>query len=161
MLEVVTGYLQNRYGIEVDDLVSAELALVPAMPPRDVGLDRALMAIYGQDDKLSSYTALAAEFGIYAEANPSATLRSLPPRGAYQVPARRCGACLWRGGGNGCHPPPLVRPEDEPVKAGLADDDDLLRAARGMYQIHTSFMIFISSLQLLRSFFRVRQAYAI
>jgi len=33
---------------------------VPAMAPRDVGFDRSLMAIYGQDDKLSSYTALRA-----------------------------------------------------------------------------------------------------
>ncbi len=56
----VLAYLQTEYDIEEDDLVSAELALVPAMAPRDVGLDRSLMAIYGQDDKLSSYTALRA-----------------------------------------------------------------------------------------------------
>jgi len=56
----VLAYLGNEYGIEEDDLVSAELALVPAMAPRDVGFDRSLMAIYGQDDKLSSYTALRA-----------------------------------------------------------------------------------------------------
>jgi len=56
----VLAYLQTEYGIEEDDLVSAELALVPAMAPRDVGLDRSLMAIYGQDDKLSSYAALRA-----------------------------------------------------------------------------------------------------
>lgn len=58
--DAVTEYLQQSYGIEPDDLVSAELALVPAMPPRDVGLDRSLMAIYGQDDKLSSFAALRA-----------------------------------------------------------------------------------------------------
>ena len=51
--EAVADYLRGEYGLEVDDLVSAELALVPAMQPRDVGFDRALMAIYGQDDKLS------------------------------------------------------------------------------------------------------------
>ena len=56
----VLSYLASAYGIDEDDLVSAELAIVPAMAPRDVGFDRSLMAIYGQDDKLSSYTALRA-----------------------------------------------------------------------------------------------------
>jgi len=56
----VLTYLAAQYGIEEDDLVSAELVLVPAMAPRDVGLDRSMMAIYGQDDKLSSYAALRA-----------------------------------------------------------------------------------------------------
>jgi len=58
----VLAYLKAEYGIEKEDLVSAELALVPAMPPRDVGFDRSLMAIYGQDDKLSSYAAMRALF---------------------------------------------------------------------------------------------------
>lgn len=58
--EAVLSYLASEYDIEEEDLVSAELVLVPAMPPRDVGFDRSLMAIYGQDDKLSSYTALRA-----------------------------------------------------------------------------------------------------
>jgi len=58
--DLVLDYLKKEYGVEKEDLVSAELALVPAMPPRDVGLDRSMMAIYGQDDKLSSYTALRA-----------------------------------------------------------------------------------------------------
>lgn len=56
----VLAYLHSEYGIDKDDLVSAELAIVPAMKPRDVGFDRSLMAVYGQDDKLSSYTALRA-----------------------------------------------------------------------------------------------------
>jgi aspartyl aminopeptidase len=56
----VLAYLASEYGIEEADLVSAELAIVPAMPPRDVGFDRSMMAVYGQDDKLSSYTALRA-----------------------------------------------------------------------------------------------------
>jgi aspartyl aminopeptidase len=58
--DAVLSYLADEYNIEEEDLVSAELVLVPAMAPRDVGLDRSLMAIYGQDDKLSSYTALRA-----------------------------------------------------------------------------------------------------
>jgi len=50
----VLSYLDDEYDIEEEDLVSAELVLVPAMAPRDVGFDRSMMAIYGQDDKLSS-----------------------------------------------------------------------------------------------------------
>jgi len=56
----VLAHLKETYDIELDDLVSSELALVPAMPPRDVGFDRSLMAIYGQDDRLSGYAALKA-----------------------------------------------------------------------------------------------------
>ncbi len=58
--DAVLEYLQSEYGIGEDDLVSAELAIVPAMEPRDVGFDRSMMAVYGQDDKLSAYTALRA-----------------------------------------------------------------------------------------------------
>ena len=58
--DAVLAWLAAEYSIEEQDLVSAELALVPAMAPRDVGFDRSLMAIYGQDDKLSSYAALRA-----------------------------------------------------------------------------------------------------
>jgi len=56
----VMNHLKAQYGFDEIDLVSAELALVPAMQPRDVGFDRSLMAIYGQDDKLSSYAAMRA-----------------------------------------------------------------------------------------------------
>jgi aspartyl aminopeptidase len=56
----VLSWLAEGYGISEEDLVSAELALVPALAPRDVGIDRSLMAIYGQDDKLSAYTAFRA-----------------------------------------------------------------------------------------------------
>ena len=52
--DAVMEFLRSEYSIEEDDLVSAELALVPAMLPRDVGLDRSLMAVYGQDDKALS-----------------------------------------------------------------------------------------------------------
>ena len=66
----VLAYLASEYGVEEADLVSAELAIVPAMPPRDVGFDRSMMAIYGQDDKLSSYTALRA---IMEQGTPATT----------------------------------------------------------------------------------------
>lgn len=56
----VIDFLSNEYQISVEDLVSAELALVPAMKPRDVGFDRSMIAAYGQDDKASSIAAVNA-----------------------------------------------------------------------------------------------------
>ena len=52
--------LQRNYGITPADLVSAELALVPAERPRDMGFDRGLIAAYGQDDRLAGYATLRA-----------------------------------------------------------------------------------------------------
>jgi len=56
----VLAYLKAEHDITQADLVSAELALVPAMKPRDVGIDRALIAAYGQDDKLAAYASIKA-----------------------------------------------------------------------------------------------------
>ncbi|MEE4279307.1 MAG: aminopeptidase 1 [Halieaceae bacterium] len=58
--EAVLAYLESEYAIVPEDLASAELAIVPAIKPRDVGFDRSMIASYGQDDRLSSYTALRA-----------------------------------------------------------------------------------------------------
>jgi len=52
--------LTSLYKIHEEDLVSSELALVPASQPRDVGLDHSMIGAYGQDDKLSSYCAARA-----------------------------------------------------------------------------------------------------
>ena len=56
----VLAYLYEQYGVTRADLVSAELALVPAGAPRDMGFDRGLIAAYGQDDRLASYAAMRA-----------------------------------------------------------------------------------------------------
>ncbi len=53
-------YLEDTYGIREEDLVSAELEVVPAGPARDVGWDRSLVAGYGQDDRSCAYPALEA-----------------------------------------------------------------------------------------------------
>lgn len=50
--------LITSYNIKEEDLVSAELELVPAVQPADVGLDRGLVGAYGQDDRLSSFCAV-------------------------------------------------------------------------------------------------------
>ena len=53
----VMKQLEAKYQIKEEDLVSAELALVPVADPADVGVDRGLVGAYGQDDRLSSYCA--------------------------------------------------------------------------------------------------------
>jgi aspartyl aminopeptidase len=56
----VVQLLTTRYKIKEEDLVSAELQLVPAALPADVGVDAGLVGAYGQDDKLSSFCAVRA-----------------------------------------------------------------------------------------------------
>ena len=53
-------YLEDQYGIREEDLISAELEVVPAGPARDLGWDRSLVGGYGQDDRSCAYAALAA-----------------------------------------------------------------------------------------------------
>ena len=54
----VLRHITTAYNIKEEDFVSAELALVPALPPQDVGIDRGLLGAYGHDDRLSSYCAV-------------------------------------------------------------------------------------------------------
>ena len=49
--------LKDKYGIEEDDFVSAELEVVPAGKARYAGLDRSFIAGYGQDDRVCSFAA--------------------------------------------------------------------------------------------------------
>lgn len=58
----VLHLLFEKYGITEADFVSAELQAVPALPARDVGLDRALIGSYGHDDRVCAYPALTAIF---------------------------------------------------------------------------------------------------
>lgn len=52
--------LDDEYGINAEDLLSADLQIIPVTRPRDVGLDRALVAAYGQDDRSTAYVSLRA-----------------------------------------------------------------------------------------------------
>ena len=56
----VLHLLQEKYGIEDDDFLSAELSFVPAGAAREMGFDRSMILGYGQDDRVCSYTSLAA-----------------------------------------------------------------------------------------------------
>ena len=52
--------LNEKYGITEADFVSSEIELVPAFKARSLGFDYGMVAAYGQDDKVCSYTALKA-----------------------------------------------------------------------------------------------------
>ena len=56
----VLAILKEKYGIEEDDFMSAELEVVPAGKMREFGLDRSMLMGYGQDDKVCAYTSLRA-----------------------------------------------------------------------------------------------------
>ena len=56
----VLKILNEKYGIEEEDFLSAELEIVPAGKARECGLDRSMIAAYGQDDRVCAYTSLAA-----------------------------------------------------------------------------------------------------
>ena len=62
--DTVVRFLKDEYDISIADLVSAELALVPAMAPRDVGFDRSMVVAYGQDDKVAAYASVAGLFDL-------------------------------------------------------------------------------------------------
>ena len=60
----VLRLLKEKYGIEEEDLVSAEIEVVPAGKARDYGLDRSMVAGYGHDDRVCAYTSLRALLDI-------------------------------------------------------------------------------------------------
>ena len=52
--------LNDKYGITEADFVSSEIELVPAFKSRSLGLDRSMVAGYGQDDKVCVYASVRA-----------------------------------------------------------------------------------------------------
>ena len=52
--------LKDKYDIEEEDFVSAEIEVVPSGKARDYGLDRSMVAGYGHDDRVCAYTSLTA-----------------------------------------------------------------------------------------------------
>ena len=62
--------LKEKYDIEEDDFISAELEVVPAGAARDYGFDRSMIMGYGHDDRVDAYPALMAEI---ATKNPAFT----------------------------------------------------------------------------------------
>lgn len=58
--QALVAYLKKKYKVTEEDLLSAELEIVPAGMPRYVGLDKSLIAGYGHDDRVCSFAALTA-----------------------------------------------------------------------------------------------------
>lgn len=58
--EQVLSVLKEKYGVEEEDFLSAELEVVPAGKARECGLDRSMIAAYGQDDRVCAYTSFLA-----------------------------------------------------------------------------------------------------
>ncbi|MBR4354113.1 MAG: aminopeptidase [Kiritimatiellae bacterium] len=53
-------FLKKEYNVTEEDLLSAELEMVPAGMPAECGFDRALIAGYGHDDRVCSFAGLQA-----------------------------------------------------------------------------------------------------
>ena len=64
--------LKEKYDVEEDDFLSAELEIVPAGMPREIGFDRSLIAGYGHDDRVCAFA------GLYALLN----LKDVPEKTA-------------------------------------------------------------------------------
>ncbi|MDN0068451.1 aminopeptidase [Collinsella ihumii] len=62
--QMLVDILSDKYGIEEEDLLSAELEVVPAGAAREMGLDRSMILGYGQDDRVCAYTSLAAQLDV-------------------------------------------------------------------------------------------------
>lgn len=58
--ENILRILKEKYEIEEEDFLSAELEIVPAGKARECGLDRSMIAGYGQDDRVCAFTSLLA-----------------------------------------------------------------------------------------------------
>ena len=58
--EGILKILKEKYDMEPEDFMSAELEIVPAGKARDCGLDRSMIMAYGQDDRVCAYTSLMA-----------------------------------------------------------------------------------------------------
>ena len=69
----VTNLLKEK-GIEEDDLLSAELEVVPSGKAKNFGLDGSMVMGYGQDDRVCAYTGMQA---LFETKNPEFTCVNL------------------------------------------------------------------------------------
>lgn len=56
----VLKLIKEKYNLDEEDFISAEIEIVPAGEARDYGLDRSMIAGYGHDDRCCAYTSLLA-----------------------------------------------------------------------------------------------------
>jgi len=68
----ILALLKDKYGVEEEDFLSAELEIVPAGKARDMGFDRSMILGYGHDDRVCAYPSAAAVWDF--EGVPERTL---------------------------------------------------------------------------------------
>lgn len=56
----VLAILKDKYDVEEEDFLSAELEVVPAGKARECGIDTSMVLAYGQDDRVCAFTSLLA-----------------------------------------------------------------------------------------------------
>ena len=66
--------LNEKYGIDEEDFLSAELEMVPAGEARDMGFDRSMILGYGQDDSVCAYPSLIAQLAVEAPKRTAVTV---------------------------------------------------------------------------------------
>jgi len=88
----VLKLLKEKYDIEEEDFVSAEIEVVPSGKARDYGLDRSMVAGYGHDDRVCAYTSLTAildsdvsEYTSYAILVDKEEIGSVGATGAHSL----------------------------------------------------------------------------
>lgn len=62
--ENILKILKDKYDIEEEDFLSAEIEVVPSGKARDYGIDRSMILGYGHDDRVCAYTSLKAILDI-------------------------------------------------------------------------------------------------
>lgn len=87
--EWVLQFLKEKYAVEEEDLISAELEIVPAGRARYSGFDKSLVAGYGQDDRVCAYTSLMAVLSLTEAPNATA--------GVVLVDKEEIGSCCATG----------------------------------------------------------------
>lgn len=60
----ILGLLKEKYQMDEEDFMSAELEVVPAGKAKNVGLDSSMIMAYGQDDRVCAYTSLKAMLDV-------------------------------------------------------------------------------------------------
>ena len=64
ILKALLEILKEKYEIEEEDFLSAEIEVVPAGAARDYGFDRSMIMGYGHDDRVCAYPSFAAMLEI-------------------------------------------------------------------------------------------------
>lgn len=88
----ILAIVREALGIDEEDLLSAELEIVPAGAARDLGLDRSMILGYGHDDRSCAYPSLVAQLDCTTPARTAVTIlvdkEEIGSRGATSMSSR-------------------------------------------------------------------------